>query len=285
MEEIFISIASYRDPDVINTIKDAVYKASNPKRVIFGVVFQGSKEEYNHFNESLAGENIKSRYYSIEETKGTGWARNILTRDMLEDEMYWLQIDSHTRFKKGWDNELIDLYNKIGHYCLLSAFPPHFGFDEPYEYFSEERKLNNKSYVVSLTEMNSFRETKGKIPEGLYEETITASGAFQFARNEVAKKLTFDEYFNPWMDQEITSCLAFMNGFPIYAPREAVLWHCYFSNHIGSDTKWRELVADDINIKGYEIYPFETIKNFKTVRTWQSWLERVMVDVNTKKDW
>lgn len=285
MDSIFISIASYRDPDLINTIKDAYEKADNPDNLVFGIVFQGEVDELNDFAKELVGNKVKIKYVPIEKTKGTGWARNILTRDYLTNEDYWLQIDSHMRFKKSWDTELISFYKNIGEECLVSAFPPHFGFNEDYEYYTKERTLNNKSLVIDFTEVFSYRDTKGKIPEGEYEETITASGAFQFASNYVANHLTFDEYYNPWMDQEITSCLAHMNGFKIYAPRKAVLWHCYFDNAIGAETKWRNLVADDMNVTGYDPYPFDTIKKLNTAKSWQSWHDRVMEDINTKKDW
>jgi hypothetical protein len=286
IEEIFISIGCYRDPDLKNTIADAVNKADIPQRIVFGIVYQGTNEEFNDFmsNMSLKGNKVNIRYFSIDKTKGTGWARNIITKDMLDKEAYWLQIDSHTRFKKSWDTQIIDFYKNVGEPHLLSAFPPHFGFEEDYDMYSTQRTVNNKSVVLEFTEMFSFRETKGTIPETAYEESITASGAFQFAENKVAKSLTFEQYFNPWMDQEISSCLAYMNGYKIIAPRDAFLWHCYYDNHIGSETKWRELVADDVNINGYDMYPFDTIKGFNTARTWQSWHDRVMQDINDYKN-
>lgn len=284
MEKIFISIASYRDPDLINTIKDAYDKANYPERIVFGVLFQGEVSELNEFLSNSVGYNINLKYYPIEDSKGTGWARNILTKDMLLEEEYWLQIDSHMRFRHGWDSDIINFYQFVNEDCMLSAYPPHFGLEESYDEYVK-REFNNRAIVKEFTEMFSFRDTKGRVPELSYEESITASGAFQFANNKVAKSVTFDEYFNPWMDQEITSCLCYMNGYNIYAPREAVIWHCYYDNHIGSDKKWRDLVADDKQINGYEIYPFETIKKLNTKRTWQQWHDRVVEDIKIKKDW
>lgn len=281
MDRIFLSIASYRDPDLINTIKDAYKRADRPDRITFGVLFQGTKEEMNTFlSEAVGKMNVK--YVHHNDTKGTGWARNILTKDMLQDEEYWLQIDSHTRFIQGWDTKLIDLYNKIGEDCLISAYPPHFGMNEPYEVYTT-KTLNNKALVEGFTDVFSFENTVGKIPEQEYEESITAAGAFQFTKRHVAKSMTFDAYFNPWMDQEISSCLAWMNGFNIYAPRDAILWHCYEDNHIGSDEKWRGLVADEVKISGYEQKPFDIIKHWHTKRNWNQWKDRVLVDINDLK--
>ena len=49
MKRIFISISSYRDSDLINTIDDALMKATIPERIGFGVVFQGTRNEFLEF--------------------------------------------------------------------------------------------------------------------------------------------------------------------------------------------------------------------------------------------
>jgi len=285
MDRIFISISCYKDPDIVNTIKSAFDNAVNPTSLVFGVYYQGEPVDLNYFLENLhPGGKYNIKYIPTNETKGTGWARNILTRDMMRDEEYWLQIDSHMRFAPKWDTSLITLYKKQGVDFLMTGFPPHFGMNESYDVYKERDKVN-KSIVCEFTEMFSFKETKGKIPDEEMEDSITASGAFQFASNKVAKSLTFDEYFNPWMDQEITSCLAFMNGYDLMCPRDAVLWHCYENNHIGSEGKWRPLVADEHNVTGYNMYPFEVIKTWKTKRTWQEWHDRVQEDIKIEKNW
>ena len=284
MKRIFISTSSYRDSDLINTIDDALMKAAIPERIGFGVVFQGTRNEFLEFLPKTSNKLVYIKHVEIEDSKGTGWARNLITKTMLDDEDYFLQIDSHTRFKENWDVELISFYESIGEECMVSAYPPHFGRNETYEVYSK-RNLNNHAIVVGFTEMYSFKDTKGRIPEEDYEDSITAAGAFQFCSNVVAKSLTFEEYFNPWMDQEISSCLAYMGGYNIYAPKDAFIWHCYADNHIGSDEKWRPLIADDRIISDFDRYPFETIKTWKRNRSFEDWKNRVQEDINLIKDW
>ena len=45
--DIFISIACYRDPEVIPTVKDAYDKSKYKKNLIFGVYAQMSDEDKN----------------------------------------------------------------------------------------------------------------------------------------------------------------------------------------------------------------------------------------------
>jgi hypothetical protein len=39
-ETIFVQIASYRDPDLLNTLKDILDNAKTPKNLRFGIAWQ-----------------------------------------------------------------------------------------------------------------------------------------------------------------------------------------------------------------------------------------------------
>ena len=47
MYKIFINIASYRDPDLVNTIEDAYDKAKNPDNIFIGVSEQDDSQTIN----------------------------------------------------------------------------------------------------------------------------------------------------------------------------------------------------------------------------------------------
>ena len=40
MSKIFISIASFMDNDIVNTIEDCLNKAKNPDNIVFGICSQ-----------------------------------------------------------------------------------------------------------------------------------------------------------------------------------------------------------------------------------------------------
>ena len=44
MAKVFISIASYRDPELLPTIKDLIANAKNPKNLVFSIAWQHSPE-------------------------------------------------------------------------------------------------------------------------------------------------------------------------------------------------------------------------------------------------
>ncbi len=119
---IFISIASYRDPDLINTVRNCYEQAYDKDGLFFCVVSQADFEE--HPDLSFVPEN-QIRYIRIPWQKSLGacWAREIATR-RIEKE-YFLQIDSHSRFVKNWDSLVIKKYNQCEKYWGEMVFTHH----------------------------------------------------------------------------------------------------------------------------------------------------------------
>ena len=95
---IFVQIASYRDPELLNTIKDALDKASNPQRLVFGICHQHSEEDEWDTLE-LYKDDSRFRIIDVnyKDAKGACWARNQI-QQQYQGEDYTLQLDSHHRF-------------------------------------------------------------------------------------------------------------------------------------------------------------------------------------------
>ena len=137
---IFVSIASYCDSECGITIQDLFQQASYPERIFVGVAWQGEmKGEWDWVAKNSPGVNFMSSsrpssdndgkgafdYQSKEETwrkhlkantrvaaiplddaTGPCWARGVAF-SLWRGEHYLLQIDSHMRFRPGWDSYLI----------------------------------------------------------------------------------------------------------------------------------------------------------------------------------
>lgn len=105
-ETIFIAIASYCDPLLIQTIQSAFDNAQFPNRIIFGIVEQNRPEACLVVSQlKMAGQ---IRYFSVDTThaRGVCWAR-ALTMSLFQGEDWFLQIDSHMIFEQGWDSSFI----------------------------------------------------------------------------------------------------------------------------------------------------------------------------------
>jgi hypothetical protein len=106
---IFIQIASYRDPELIPTIKSCLDNAKNPQNLIFSIVRQFNIHDgFDNLDEYKDDKRFKIIDIPHNESKGVCWARN-LTQQQYNNEEYTLQIDSHMRFEKNWDETLISM--------------------------------------------------------------------------------------------------------------------------------------------------------------------------------
>jgi glycosyltransferase involved in cell wall biosynthesis len=111
--KIFIQIASYRDPQLVHTIKDMIANAKRPEKLVIGIARQFS--ETDGFDDLSEYENDKRfRILNIphQESQGVCWARH-LVQQLYDGEQYTLQIDSHMRFAPNWDEEMINMIKQL----------------------------------------------------------------------------------------------------------------------------------------------------------------------------
>ena len=109
---IFVSIASYRDPEINTTLEELYKYASHPDLIYTVVHFQESEEFLAHdpseyLPPNLASnKNIKLIPGRYEDAAGAGASRSLIQQE-YNGEDYYLQLDSHHRFSQGWDYNLI----------------------------------------------------------------------------------------------------------------------------------------------------------------------------------
>lgn len=266
--EIFINIASYRDPQLIPTIEDCLDKAKHPDRLRFGVLIQDTVPF------KYAGhKQFKHVSISPEETKGTGWARNLINSEMYDGEEYFMQIDSHSRFLKNWDDELIKDINHLGENIVLTGYPPHYGLDDEYDDYTTKSPYFTRN-VVPKNSNSSFFKAKGRVPVEDYEQTLVVSGAFIFSDGMFTIKTLYKDYLNPWMDQEIASCLGHVNGYKFFVPKLAKVWHCYNNNNDEKEA-FRPLATNENKITGYISDAISRIKELTDPELVNDWSKKL----------
>ena len=110
MMKIFISIASFQYPMLTSTFLSAYENADLPQNLIFGICDQSAKSiDLDNFSFE---DQIKYDLVDPVSSKGPCWARARIQK-MFDKEDYYLQIDSHMQFQKGWDSYLIKNLNLI----------------------------------------------------------------------------------------------------------------------------------------------------------------------------
>jgi len=113
MNNIFVQIASYRDPQLIPTLKSMIENAKNPKKLIIGICRQYHPDDkFDVLDEYKNDKRFRVTDVLYSESKGVCWARNQV-QQLYGGEDYTLQIDSHMRFEKNWDETFIKMIKQL----------------------------------------------------------------------------------------------------------------------------------------------------------------------------
>ena len=108
-EKIFIQIASYRDPQLLPTLRDMFANADHPENINVGIAWQRCvDDEWDNLDEYKDDKRVKIIEIDYKKAKGVCWARNAV-QSLYDNEDYTLQLDSHHRFVKDWDTKLKDM--------------------------------------------------------------------------------------------------------------------------------------------------------------------------------
>ena len=110
MSKIFVQIASFNDKELYKTVMDCVNKSSGKNEISFGI-----HECYIDNKTIFDLDNVSIEYSKAPQNIGVGIGRYIANK-LYNNEDYYLQVDSHSRFKENWDLILI---NDIKNYYLV----------------------------------------------------------------------------------------------------------------------------------------------------------------------
>ncbi|MBW4472470.1 MAG: hypothetical protein KME45_19170 [Stenomitos rutilans HA7619-LM2] len=233
MSHIFIQIASYRDPELTATVKDAIQKAVYPQNLSFGIVWQGKPGIDPLPVEYLSC--CRLLLVDADRSRGVCWARS-KTQSLWDGEPYTLQIDSHMRFVHGWDELLLHMLM----HCpsakpLLTAYPPaytppnHLHPGEPTRlvasHFTEQGILSLASGASLCYDI--------KPQLGMF-----IAAGFWFAPSQMLQDVPYDPqlYFQ---GEEINLAVrAWTHGWDIYHPNQVTCYHEY--TRPGKPRHWEE---------------------------------------------
>jgi hypothetical protein len=231
-DKIFIQIASYRDPQLVPTIKDCINNSKHPSNLVFSIARQFHPDDkFDDLSEFEDNPNFKILNIPYNESLGVCWARH-LTQQLYDGEEYTLQIDSHMRFEKDWDIQLIDMIKSLQESGyekpLLTGYVSSFDPDNdpngrvnvPWRMVFD--RFIPEGAVFFLPEaIPNFQSLERPIPARFY------SAHFCFTLGSFAKEVQHDPmmYFH---GEEISiSVRAFTNGYDLFHPHKIILYHEY----------------------------------------------------------
>jgi len=111
MDKIFVSLAGYRDPDLINTVRSFYENAKNKDNLFFSLVSHEGPETNFDFS-FIPKEQISYQKIDYKLADGACSGRHLANSLLSDQYKYFLHTDSHSRAKVEWDRMLIDEYTK-----------------------------------------------------------------------------------------------------------------------------------------------------------------------------
>jgi hypothetical protein len=279
---IFVQIAAYRDPQLIPTIKNMLENAKRPKNLRLGIARQFHPEDgFDDLSEYENDKRFRILDIPYEESTGVCWARN-LTQQLYKGEDYTLQIDSHMRFEKDWDDTLIKMIKQLqkkGHKKPLltgyvSSFDPENDpqgrVNEPWRMAFD--RFTPEGVVFFLPEtIPGWKELKEPVPARFY------SAHFAFTLGVFSTEVQHDPEFYFHGEEISISVRAYTHGYDLFHPHKVVIWHEYTRKgrvkQWDDDKEWhkkntachiknRQLLGVD-----GEVYSGDTSQFFGTERT------------------
>lgn len=299
-KKIFIQMASYRDPELLPTLRDCIANAKYPKNLKFCIAWQHSPEDAW---DTLKEFENDDRFIILDiphmETRGTCWARNLI-QQQWDDEQYTLQLDSHHRFVKDWDEILIGMIEdlqKVGYpKPLLTAYVTNYdpqndpvgrGKDPwwmTFDRFTPEGAMFFIPAVVPDWENRTL-----PYPSRFY------SAHFGFTLGQFCKEVPHDPNLLFHGEEISIAARAYTWGYDLFAPHKVVVYHEYTRSHrfrkswddIPQWSKWDEeslarnrrlLNVDNERVGGEDFGQF----GFGTVRTLEQYEEYAGVKFNIR---
>jgi hypothetical protein len=248
--KIFVQIASYRDPQLPFTLKDLIENASKPENLVICIAHQ--YDDIHVLDEYRNDKRFKILDIPFADSKGACWARNKIQQE-YDDEEYTLQLDSHHRFTKNWDSELIKMIKQLkkkGHKKpLLTGYISSFNPDnDPAERIEIPWKMNFDRFIPEgavfflPASIDDYKERIEPLSARFY------SAHFCFTLGIFCKEVPHDpEYY--FHGEEISIAVrAFTNGYDLFHPHKVIAWHEYTRKgrvkQWDDDKQWGDRNAD-----------------------------------------
>jgi glycosyltransferase involved in cell wall biosynthesis len=266
---IFVQIASYRDPELTKTLKDMIDNATYPENLRIGISWQHSDaDDWDKLDDYKDDKRFRILDINYKDSKGVCWARNAV-QQLYDGEKYTLQLDSHHRFEKGWDDTLIkmltDLQKEGIPKPLITGYIPSFDPEnDPEKRVQEPWKMNFDRFIPEgaifflPASFDSFND-KDRPARGRFY-----SAHFAFTVGEFCKEVPHDPNYYFHGEEISIAVRAYTHGYDIFHPHKVVCWHEYTrkgrSKQWDDDPVWPQR-NNDCHLRNRKLFEMDGLTN------------------------
>ena len=231
---IFVSVASYCDDLLLQTLEDCHRKAAHPEAVFFGVVNQDDIDIRQQLDALPYRHQIRYVHINPLDSRGVSWARYI-AYSLYGGEAYFLQIDAHMQFEPGWDDILIKQLQQL---AAVSQKPILTAYPHPFEMKEGQPELQpiGKGKVLYLRPKPDQQITPESPAVRFHTLLHPASepvrgghvaGGFLFTLGSFVEEVPYDPFLYFTGEEHSLAARAYTHGWDIFHPVDIPLYHLY----------------------------------------------------------
>ncbi|RRA48349.1 GlcNAc-transferase family protein [Acidipila sp. EB88] len=225
---IFVSIAAYRDLQLVPTVEDCLQKASNPELLRFGVCWQHGPDE-PAFPYS---DDPRFRVLDVDwrESQGACWARAEIMK-LWQGEDWFLQIDSHCRFATHWDTRLLEeMVQTNSERPILTTYAAPFVPGRQEVLAGSPLMIAFQSFTSDgLPKLKPAEFPAGEKPSAPVRARFLSAG-FLFTLGLFVEEVPYDPELYFMGEESSMTVRAFTTGYDLFHPHESLVWHDYLRN-------------------------------------------------------
>lgn len=234
---IFVNLAAFNEPLLEFTLDSLFGQAKTPAAIYVGLVDQSNDNNRARLNGKSYWRQI--RYVQIDpiDARGVSWARSIAF-SLYQGETHLLQIDSHTWFDPGWDEQLV---NDLSHLQTLAAKPLLTTYPPPFEFDDNNQPFKTLKPAATIYAMRVHPETQlsascatlrfrvEHVRGGEFLEGYHIGAGFLFAPGSFVQEVPYDPYMYFHGEEQNLALRAYTHGWTIYHPLHdrIPLYHLY----------------------------------------------------------
>jgi hypothetical protein len=221
-DTIFVAIASYRDPECPQTVRDLFEKAYDPGRIFVGICWQALSGDDDSLQVSVRPDQIRRIRCDARHSRGACWAKG-QAQKLWRREQYLLNIDSHMRLTQGWDRAMIEaLRGCAASKPILSTYPA--AYEPPERLSAGTPHLVAKEFDAEsgLLLLHGIHRDMDAPKRGAF-----VSGNFSFCSALFIREVPYDPFVYFYGEEISMSVRAWSRGWDVFTPHHNLIYHCY----------------------------------------------------------
>lgn len=257
-DSIFLSLATYRDENCLNTLSWAYGNATYPDRLFVGLVQQNCYEKCRSGVQEKGGtieippdedchqafcdlhpqRCSQIRPVKLKEVESLGpYGARFIASKLYDGEQWYMQLDAHMTFLQNWDDiTLKSLHRAPSNKPVIAHYPPGHKMDLANHWaLRPAGRLCGPVFSKpdgGMIRLEALRKwDKIKIPIPRFAPFVGAG--FLIGTALLLKEVPFDPFL-PWifMGEEIIMSTRFWtSGYDMFSPAQAVVGHIYVREH------------------------------------------------------